>query len=213
MSIQLQTSYIPKGPTMLAPSPVGRGRSVSLFGVIAVAAFLAAVALAGAVFFYHRYLVRTVTGMDSELAEVKRSFEPEFVDVAARLNRRIESAKALLSAHRSLSPLFDLLEKKTLASVRFQNFAFDAKREDELSFVMTGQAKSFNAVALQSDIFGEERYFRNPVFSNFTLNDRGDVIFQFKAEIDEALLRYSESLAALPARSGANATTTLYDFE
>ncbi|TSC55977.1 MAG: Uncharacterized protein Greene041679_549 [Parcubacteria group bacterium Greene0416_79] len=213
MPIQLQTSFVSKQPAMMAPHMGGRSRTVSWFGIISIFVFLAAAALAGAVFFYQRYLVGEIAGMDAKLVETRRSFEPEFVDVAERLNRRILSAKALLSAHRSLSPLFDLLEKKTLTSVRFQNFSFSAEKEGVTLLSMTGQAKSFNAVALQSDIFGEEHYFKNPVFSNFNLNEQGDVLFQFKAEIDPGLLGYSEHMTSASQEGGARATTSVESFE
>ena len=57
---------------------------------------------------------------------------------------------------------------------------------------MTGQAKSFNSVALQSDVFGTERSFKDPIFSNFSLNERGDVIFNFQTTVDPKLLLYRE---------------------
>ncbi|HBV01431.1 MAG TPA: hypothetical protein DEF00_03510 [Candidatus Taylorbacteria bacterium] len=59
---------------------------------------------------------------------------------------------------------------------------------------MTGQAKSFNSVALQSDVFGTERSFKDPIFSNFSLNERGDVIFNFQTTVDPKLLLYRETI-------------------
>lgn len=198
MVIQLQTSFTPKkapAPLQPASSAFHFGRSVNLFAVIGVIIFLLTAALAGGVFLYRGYLIKDIAKKDAALAEARKSFAPEFVDEAARLSKRIEAIKSLLSSHRTLTPLFDVLEKKTLETVRFQDFSLDTKGS-EPSLTMTGQARSFNAVALQSDIFGGDRYFKNPIFSNFTLSDRGDVLFNFRTSLDQKLLLYRETIVS-----------------
>ncbi len=185
----------------LSPRGLSFGRTVNLFAVVGIIIFLITAGLAASVFIYRNFLISDIKRMDTELAAAKKSFEPEFVDEAARLGNRIESIKSILASHRALSPVFDILEKKTLESVRFADFTFDAKGKEAL-LSMSGQAKSFNAVALQSDVFGGERYFKNPVFSNFSLNDKGDVTFNFQTMIDPQLLLYRESVL------GGSATST-----
>jgi len=195
MPIQIQTSFIPKKtplPTALAPG-MGR-RSVNLLPIISIAVFFLAVGLSATVFFYKARLVNVIIAMDADLAAAKKSFEPEFIDEAVRLSTRIEGARGLLANHRALSPLFDLLEKKTLETVRFQDFTFSAKEGKDSTLAMKGQARSFNAVALQSDVFGAERSFKDPVFSNFTLNEVGDVLFDFKTTLASELLQYRETV-------------------
>ena len=71
---------------------------------------------------------------------------------------------------------------------------------------MMGEAKSFNAVALQSDVFGGERSFQDPIFSNFTLNENGNVIFKFSTSVEPELLRYLETLVGKPSSSIPDAT-------
>src|SRR3989338_11694204 len=196
MVIQLQTSFIPKktpAPLQTGSSGFHFGRSVTLFAVIGIIVFPLTAALAAGVFFYRGYLLKDIAKKDAEIAEARKSFEPEFVDEAARLSKRGEAIKGLLAAHRTLSPLFEMLEKKTLETVRFQDFSLDAKGADP-TLTMMGVARSFNAVALQSDIFGSDRYFKNPVFSNFTLTDKGDVMFNFRTALDKKLLLYRETI-------------------
>ncbi len=195
MPIQIQTSFIPKkAPTFAPPTSGVGGRSVNIFAIIAFSVFFLIVGLSAGVFFYKSHLISSIESKDIALAAAKKSFEPAFVAKAVRLSSRIESARGLLNTHRALSPLFDILEEKTLKSVRFQDFNFSFTKEHEPSIVMTGQAKSFNSVALQSDVFGAEHSFKDPVFSNFNLNERGDVIFNFKTTIDPKLLLYREVL-------------------
>ncbi len=194
MVIQLQTSSAQRKPsTLSATGPAIGGRSINLFVIISIIIFFAAAVFSGSVFFYKRYLLQNITTMEEQLVAARKSFEPEFVDAASRLDRRIEAAKELFSAHLALSPLFELLEKKTLESVRFADFRWSGDGKD-VALQMSGQAKSFNAVALQSDVFGQEKYFQNPVFSNFSLNDDGDVIFSFKTTVSNDLLLYRETI-------------------
>jgi hypothetical protein len=55
---------------------------------------------------------------------------------------------------------------------------------------MSGLARSFSSVALQSDEFGKNRFIQQPVFSGFSLDDRGDVEFNVTALIDPSVVSY-----------------------
>jgi len=195
MVIQLQTSFMSKKPPVMAPTAPGAGRrAFNVLALASISVFSIVAALSITVFLYHAHLVRAISDMDTELIKARKSFEPEFIEEASRLNARIEAARGLVNNHRALSPLFGILEKKTLESVRFQDFSFNAADGKDATLTMTGQAKSFNAVALQSDVFGSERAFKDPVFSNFALSERGDIVFNFKTSLDSALLRYRETV-------------------
>ena len=203
MPIHIQTSFIPQKTTLhTATVPGIGGRSVNLFSLISIVVFLLIVGLSATVFFYKAHVVSSILEMDESLVASRKSFEPDFINEASRLNARIEGARGLLSSHRALSPLFDLLEKKTLETVRFQDFNFTAKEGKDSMLAMKGQARSFNAVALQSDVLGAERSFKDPIFSNFTLNESGDVLFDFRTTIAPELLRYRETVLG----SGAGAS-------
>ncbi len=213
MVIQLHTPFFRREPPVSAPSPVGRGASrregANPFTVIALVVFLAVAALSAGVFLYRGFLIRDIRAMDAQLAAARKSFEPEFVGAAARLDTRLRAAGQALSRHLALSLLFDLLERRTLETVRFRDFSFEAKDEKSFTLALSGEAKSFNAVALQSDVFGGEKRFTNPVFSNFTLSERGNVLFQFKTGVDPGLIAYraadSESAPATGAGEGTDA--------
>ncbi len=184
-----------KKPPGTAEAAPGAGRrTFNVLALASISVFSIVAALAVLVFFYQAHLVRAISDMDTELIKVRKSFEPEFIEEASRLNARIEATRELVNNHRAFSPLFGILEKKTLESVRFQDFSFNASDGKEATLAMTGQAKSFNAVALQSDVFGSDRAFKDPVFSNFALNEHGDIVFNFKTSLDPALLRYSETV-------------------
>lgn len=196
MVIQLHTPFFRREASVPAPSHlrIGEPSDANPFAVISLVVFLAVAALAAGVFLYRGFLVREIRAMDAQLVAARKSFEPEFVDAARRLNTRLEAATQALAQHRAPSLLFALLERRTLEQARFHNFSFEAKDEKAFTLTLSGEAKSFNAVALQSDIFGEEKRFTSPVFSNFTLNERGNVLFQFKTAVDPALVAYRETV-------------------
>lgn len=198
MDTKFQTSFIPK--KAMAPGSVDRPKSVSIALLISIIIFVITLAAAGAVFGYKRVLVQRIDTMNKKLAEAKNSFEPEFVEKLNRLNKRIESAKRIIDAHTAVSPILDMLENDTLATVKFDTFSYEMKDTGQSSVVMSGQAKTYSSIALQSDIFGRneypERYIKNPVFSDLNPDQSGNIIFKFNASLDGALVSYKNAVAA-----------------
>lgn len=186
-----------------------RGRSVNLLAILALLVFFASIGFATYVFFYKSHLIKTIADLDASLVLARKSFDPEFIALASRLDARLESARKLMNSHRAFSPLFDILEKRTLEDVRFKDFLFNVAEGREPTFSMEGQAKSFNAVALQSDIFGAERSFTDPVFSNFSLDEEGNVIFNFQTTLDPKLLLYRETLISVKEEGVEETAPTL----
>lgn len=193
-----------KAPTTL-PTSSGLGSwRVNLLAILAFLVFFSSTSFAVFVFFYKSHIIKTIAELDASLVLARKSFDPEFIAEASRLDARIESARMLLKTHRALSPLLDLLEKKTLESVRFQDFTFNGRNGDDITVGMTGEAQGFNAVALQSDVFGAERSFKDPVFSNFSLDEEGNVIFNFQTTVDPKLFLYGETLLGSADSEGAD---------
>lgn len=211
MAIQLHPSFLRREKSALF-SRGGARSGLSPFAFISLVVFTATVALAAGVFVYRGFLIRDILAKDAQLTAARKSFEPEFVEAAARFDARIEAASRALSRHLAPSLLFAFLERRTLEAVRFTDFSFDAGSGQGATLSLSGEAKSFNAVALQSDVFGEEKHFINPVFSNFALSDRGNVLFQFKAEVDSVLVAYRETRAAfVPASVDEETPGTVFD--
>ena len=112
---------------------------------------------------------------------------------------RMKSAREILDNHKALSVFFDLLETNTLASLQFENFNYKIDETDRISISMNGVAPGFSSVALQSDIFGENKFIQEPIFSNINLDNKGNIIFDFSAYVDSRLLSYIDNV--LPGNS------------
>lgn len=194
MENKFQTSFIPKRE-FSAVSAGDKFRSVSILSVIAVIMFVLSIALSAGIFAYQKVLVNKVKSINAELVKSKESFDPSFIQEVSNLNRRIDAAKDILGKHISASAIFDLLEKETLASVRFKTFSFALGTKGTVSLSMNGEADGFDSVALQSDVFGGDKFIKNPIFNNLNLDERGSVSFQFKASLDPKLLLYKEVIS------------------
>jgi len=219
MDPKFQSSFIPKGPINTAGS-LSRGPIIkqrNIFGIIGMFIFVVTVILAIGVFGYTKYLESSISKMGDELEQARAALDPSVIKELSLLDARINATKNLLDNHIVLSPVFDFLEGSTLQAVRFTNFDY-ASGDKGLSLSMNGQSRGYASVALQSDKFNESKYIKSPVFSDLTLDEKGNVLFSFKATLDPQIVsykRFNESDQVLPdnpvvpaSQATSTATTT-----
>lgn len=187
MAEQFQTSFIPKKSFDVGPAKPVRGTGI--FFTIATLLVVLSLVAAGGTFAYERFLEGSITRKKEELQKARAAFEPELIRELSHLDSKIKTADQLLSTHLAISGIFDLLEETTLETVRFTDFSY-AIEPTGIRISLGGVARSFTSVALQSDEFGNSRFIREPLFSGFTLNERGDVEFSVTALVDPAVVSY-----------------------
>lgn len=187
----MQTSFIPKR-TYEKKSSLKKNYGGLLMGIAGVI-FILSILLAGAVFLYNRYLVSEIENMAVTLEREKGSLEKEVIKELNRVDKKIEAAKKIIDQHITLAPLFELLEKNTLRSVRFEKLTF-SPQNGEWILGMKGSADSYSSIALQSDIFENDKNMSELIFSNLGVGRDGGVIFDVTAKIDPRLLLYRNSL-------------------
>jgi hypothetical protein len=199
MDPKFQSSFIPKGPVTssgvanLSQKPTSRG----LFSFLATIIFVLSLIAGVVVFGYNFYLTSNIAKMGNDLTTAKASLDPYTINQISRLNSRIISTQTLLSSHVVLSPLFDFLENSTLKSLRWTNFNYGMTK-DGLQLMMQGQARGYSALALQADIFNKTKYIKSPLFTNLTLDDKGNVTFIFSAILDPSIVSYKKSIDSKP---------------
>lgn len=191
METKFQASFIPKKPVQ-----TGAMRSsgdVNVLLVLSILIFIITTTAAGGVFLYKTTLEKERQQKDDDLVSAQKSFGLDEITQLKARSKQLAAAKAVLEGHVALSPLFSLIEQNTLKSVRFNTFNFTDK--DGRSLIsLSGEARGFNAVAYQSQVFTALKEFSRPVFSGFVLEDTGKVSFKFDAEINHELLVYANSL-------------------
>jgi hypothetical protein len=213
MEPKFQSSFIPKGPLATSGQMAGiqQTKKHGLFGFIASGIFVISIVLAIGVFGYKLYLRSSITKMGSDLTAAKAKLDPDTIDQISRLNARLIATQTLLDNHVVLSPFFAFLEASTVKGVRFTNFEYTTN-EKGITVTMKGQASGYATVALQSDIFGKTKYFKDPTFSNLDLDAKGNVIFSFTAVVDPALVSYKSEISGgqiiVPVVTAATTSST-----
>ncbi len=191
MQERVTTSFIPKASLQVERQPTMMYRGVGpLFAVLAGALLAIAVIVSVGMFLFEKYTKQNIEKKIASLERSRAAFDPVTITQLLSLDTRIQTGKKLLAAHPALSNLFDELEKQTLSSVRFKSFTYDIDTSmgDKLS--LSGDAPSFNAVAVQSETFAQSALFSEPIFSDVNIGALGVVGFNFSSPLDEELMRY-----------------------
>lgn len=209
MEPKFQSSFIPKGPLVSTTNESLSGgrkhREGGLFSFISIIIFTISIILAVGMFGYKFYLKYSIERMGTALDEARAALQPEVIDELTRFDNRIISTKELISKHKLITPLFEFLEKSTPRTVRFNDFRYIVS-DKGLEVQIKGEARGYAALALQADILNKSEYFKNPVFGDLSLNDRGEVVFNFTATVDENLVSYQRAIELLDSSLPASAS-------
>lgn len=189
MDQNFQTSFIPKKPiieqTTVEKKPVG------FILVIAIIIFLAMVVFSGGVYLYKSNLIKQKTQMENDINAAKGRFEPSQITKLKLLDKRLYASNQVLSKHIVVSPIFEALQAITMKTVRYTNFSY-AFSGSKIIITLSGQAVGYRSIALQSDLFKKNKNLIDPVFSNVTLGEKGNVLFSLQFSVDPSFVDYKE---------------------
>ncbi|MEI6580978.1 MAG: hypothetical protein WCO07_02275 [bacterium] len=205
MDQNFQTSFIPKRP--IVEEKVSSSRSVSLFTIVAIFIFFSALIGSGGLFFYKQILAKTKTTMENDLNLAKNRFEPATISRLKTTDRRLIAATEVLSKHVAISPIFQALESITMKTVRYTKFAYTLNG-DKVDVKMGGQAIGYRSVALQADLFSKNKNFIDPVFSNLTLDNKGNIVFDLDFSVDRTFVDYKQMIETINNNLTADASLT-----
>ncbi len=194
MEQNFQTSFIPKKPIVpersVAPQPVG------ILLVLALFALFTVVLATGGIYFYKEVTKKKIDSMKDNLELAQNRFEPAKLAELQVLDQRLRAGGEVLANHTAVTPFFDALEAMTMKTVRFTSLSYTAGESMGMPSVvqMTGEAAGYRSIALQSDLFAQNKNFIDPVFSNLTLDPNGNVLFDLAFSVDASFLRYQQTL-------------------
>ncbi len=207
MEPKFKTSFIPKQSleSSVAPQRAPRKRvGLGLGSFISLIVFLAAVGLSAGLFLYERYLTESIATKKDTLERARDAFQPALIRELTRLDTRIQAAKEILELHVAPSAIFGILEQVTLESVRYDSF--DYSNDNGFPTIsMAGVATDFEAVALQSDAYGENNFLIEPVVSDLD-SDEGTITFAFKASVEPQTVSFIKNLALFEALAGVESS-------
>lgn len=202
LSPGIPTSFVPRQLSQPGSQrPVRSGTNLFLVVSLSLAGFM--LLLAAGTFGYGKLLDRTLAGKQADLAAAQAKINEGTIDEFVRLRDRLTTGKDLLNNHIVLSQFFDSLEKLTLQNVTFEDLKLTVANDRSAKLEMQGSARSFNALAAQSNALAGEKLIKRAIISGITLKE-GLVTFKLTADIDPKLLVEGSGVAA----ARGNQTTT-----
>ncbi|MFA5778137.1 MAG: hypothetical protein WC870_01450 [Candidatus Paceibacterota bacterium] len=197
MDQNFQTSFIPKKPIIkereVSSRPVGILLIISFFVLFTV------ILTTGGLYFYKGIVVKQKTQKEIDLNLAKNRFEPSKITELQVLDKRLRASDEIFSKHISITPVFKALEQLTMKEVRYTKFSYSlgTEKNTTIDIKMSGIAIGYRAVALQSDLFSTKdigKNFIDPIFSNLTLDNSGNVLFDLNFSVDPNFVNYKQTL-------------------
>lgn len=208
LSPNIPTSFVPKTPVQTIVRPPSSGTNV----LALIGAFMLVLAIVGSAgtFLYDRYLLGVIASKSEEITAAQNEINTDTIEDFVRLRNRFEASAKLLDDHVAVSQFFDLLEKSTLQNIRFSSLTFVKQDDGTITVQMSGVAKSFNALAAESNAFAREPYIKSAIFSDINTQSNNTVAFSFDARLDPRLVQMNAPTAQelQGATQGTIPTTT-----
>lgn len=198
MEPSIPTSFIPKRPvdSNAEPAPY-RNRSIGLLSLLTFVIVIGTGLAFGAVYLYEKQLTSQKVKLEQEINQARDGIGTDFVTDMKRLDSRIDGVKDLIKNHIVVTPIFQALQDATLRSVQYKDFSYSIKADPSnktqpiVLVELTGSAKNYATIALQSDAFSANKLIKNPVFSNLTVDDKTRTInFKLVFSVNMADLSY-----------------------
>ncbi|MEX2028919.1 MAG: hypothetical protein WD963_00340 [Candidatus Paceibacterota bacterium] len=199
MDQNFQTSFIPKKP--IINKRATQSQPIGFLVVVAMLILFTVLLATGALFFYKGVLAKNIIKMENNLTLARNRFEPSKITELQTLDKRLRASSEILSQHIAVTPVFQALADLTMKTVRYTDFTYRLTEEDNTTpsrviINLSGQAIGYRSIALQSDLFAQNKNLINPVFSNLTLDNSGNVLFDLEFSVDPSFVNYQRMLEA-----------------
>ncbi|MES2225098.1 MAG: hypothetical protein V4478_03885 [Patescibacteria group bacterium] len=200
----VSTSFIPKRP--VSTEPVRTAHSSAAVGLLSLITFIVVIGTGAAfagVYFYQQSLVSQKAKLQAQITQAQEGLGTSFVTDMKRLSNRIAGVRTVIENHVVVSPIFAALQATTLQSVQYKSFSYTFTTDTGTSAKLiqvniTGVARNYATLALQSDAFAKSSLIRNPVFSNLTVEDKTQqVAFKLTFTVNSSDLSYQTFINSL----------------
>ena len=190
MNSKIRSSFIPKKAIATKSSTLKKYRSFNILTFVATIVFVVSLAASGGVFIYERLIENSIDQKGIELDSARQTIDIGLINEFKALDKKLRTAEELLGRHTAMTLFFDFLESSTLQNVQYNEFNYEFNTDGVIIINMEGIARSFNSLTLQSDIFRDSNIILNPVFSDLSLDESGNVQFNVSARIDPSFVLY-----------------------
>ncbi|HLP43964.1 MAG TPA: hypothetical protein VK145_01680 [Candidatus Nanoarchaeia archaeon] len=208
MDNRLQATFMPRQSPGANDAYVRpKGPPNFLMGIALVLILLVGAAWGG-LYFYRSSITQSNEAKRAQIEAAVKNFEPELTKELTILKARVDAGKTLMSNHIAFSEFLELLGATTVQTVQFTDFGFATGDSGKIEVNLKGQARSYNAIAFQSDVFSRVKQFIAPVFSGLVLDEKGNLNFSVSFELDPSTVKYSDLFAAAPLSLPVEVATT-----
>lgn len=176
--------------------------------IVGVLVFILVALALGGLFLYRSYVKASNEDKQARVEEAIKNFEPELTKELTVIKARMDAGKFLLENHKAVSLLFALLEANTAQTVRFSELTYTVNSDKKIDLTMKGEARTYHAIAFQSDVFSKLDSLKNPMFSNLAIDLKGMISFNVKAELDPSAVSYKKLVQGFVPPAEVTATTT-----
>ncbi len=194
MQPTFQTSFIPKKQTSnesaYRPS-ISAIKQNDILSIIASIIFISSIVVYGGLYAYKLSLKNQITDLDQRIEKVKTTFQINKIKQIIDSNNRLSSGKLLLNNHSVISQLLVLFQNLTIKKIKLLNLTY-LNKDGVLSVNMSVESLSYNALIEQSRVFSETEYLKKGQFSNFSLQENGNIKADFEALVSRKLISYKE---------------------
>lgn len=203
-TFQTTPSFIPKS-TLDRPTD-SKVSSIGLLFVISLLVLLISAVILGGTMLYKSLLDNEInapcssTGDSSSRCGLKATVEREqknidqlTIQALERLDKKLGAVGKLVDQHKDLLRVFRLLESQTLPTIGYSSFAYTPE-----NITLDGQARTFEDVAVQSQVFTEAKrnnQLKEFMFSDLDQDESGKVKFKLTLVINPSLILASTPIA------------------
>jgi hypothetical protein len=187
MASNFQSSFIPKESTT---EEVFKKKKTGIVGVLAVSLFVSSIIVSIGLYIYEGIMKNDIQNLNSQLTEAEKNIDKNTINEMSQFSKKLDVAKAIVVKHQIVSRFLESLASSTVSTVQFTSFSYGDLEDGKLSVDLQGKATSYASVALQENIFSQNKYFKSISFSNLTLADKGLVSFDLVVAVDPQISTY-----------------------
>ena len=128
-----------------------------------------------------------LVSLEEQIEAQKTTELSELEDIVQSYKIKVDQFGEYLNSHVILTEVFDFIEDNTHPHVFFSQFSLSS-----LSYTvnLSGQADSFLSLGQQLIIFNNSEQINGVSLSNISLSETGDILFNVRLTLDQALFRY-----------------------
>lgn len=188
MAPNFQSSFIPRES---ATEEVFKKKKTGPIGVLVVSIFVFSIIVSIGLYVYKGIVRSDIQNLQSQMAEAEKNIDKKTIDEMSQFGKKLDLVKAVVSKHQVVSNFLDSLASSTVSSVQFTDFNYGNLEPGKLAVTLKGKATSYATVALQEQVFSQNKYFKSVLFSNLNLADKGMISFDLAISVDPQISIYT----------------------